>query len=361
MEIDVVKSNCTPLCFTSSKKLIAYRLGEILIINDDKIERRYTVFKETKETVIGRFNYLYRLLRLGIRASIALDDNVILISKGNRIYEFNICNGEISNGYQCGAGIRPLIFSDIKNIKYIKDGIYFGGYLGNKEKNPVSIYRRIGIDHWEIAYTFPKGAINHIHNIVQDPYRDCIWIFTGDFENSAGIWRATNNFKTVEYFAGSSQKFRGCVAYATKEGILYASDAPFADNFIYLLNPSNRNVNPLFPIDGSCIYGCKWRDKYVFSSTVEGDGRDTSRIEFYFGHKKGAGIKNNYIHMYIGNVSEGFSELYKLKKDIMPFYTFQFGAFKFPYGDNSSNHLYFQPIATSKYDLKLLKTDYVNF
>lgn len=360
MNIDVVKSNCTPLCFTPSQKLIAYRLGEILIIDDDVIERKYTVFKDKKETIIGHFNYLYRLLRLGIRASIALDDDIILIAKGNRIYEFNISNGSISNGYYCGDRIRPLIFSHIEDIDLFEEGMYFGGYLSNKAKNPVSIYRRIDVDKWEIAYTFPKGAINHIHNIVQDPYRNCTWIFTGDFENSAGIWRASNNFRTVEYFAGGSQKYRGCVAYATEDGLLYASDAPFADNFIYFLNPTNRNIEPLFPIDGSCIYGCRWRNKYVFSSTVEGDGRETSRLEFYFGRRKGAGIKNNYIHMYIGNISEGFSELFKLKKDIMPFYTFQFGAFKFPYGDNLGKHLYFQPIAASKYDLKLLKINYVN-
>ena len=58
--------------------------------------------------------------------------------------------------------------------------------------------------------------------------------------------------------------------------------------------------------------------------------------------------------MYCGNLGEGFREIFKEKKDIMPYYTFQFGVFKFPYGENDSDTLYFQPVATKKNDLSLL-------
>ena len=111
----------------------------------------------------------------------------------------------------------------------------------------------------------------------------------------------------------------------------------------------------IFNIHGSCIYGGKWRDRFVFSSTVEGDGRNMTRRELFFTRKRGAGIKDDYVHMYIGNLEEGFKEIYKEKKDCMPFYTFQFGVFKFPAGVNNSDTLYFQPIATQKNDLRMLK------
>ena len=39
----------------------------------------------------------------------------------------------------------------------------------------------------------------------------------------------------------------------------------------------------------------------------------------------------------------------------MPFYTFQFGVFRFPYGQNNSDSLFFQPVATNKHDLSILK------
>ena len=53
------------------------------------------------------------------------------------------------------------------------------------------------------------------------------------------------------------------------------------------------------------------------------------------------------------NLQEGFTEIYKEKKDCMPYYTFQFGVFKFPYGGNNTDTLYFQPVATRN-DLKLM-------
>lgn len=34
--------------------------------------------------------------------------------------------------------------------------------------------------------------------------------------------------------------------------------------------------------------------------------------------------------MYMGNLHDGFKEIYKEKKDCMSYYTFQFGVFKFP-------------------------------
>lgn len=40
-------------------------------------------------------------------------------------------------------------------------------------------------------------------------------------------------------------------------------------------------------------------------------------MEFCFGRKRGAGIKDEYVHMYCVNIKEGFKEIYKEKKDIL--------------------------------------------
>ena len=278
----------------------------------------------------------------------------MVLSKGNSLYELDILTGQISRGWYCGPGIRPLSFTDVKDIAGFDDGIYFGGYLGNMGKKPVNIYYRNGIDKWEVVYTFPNGFINHVHTIVPDSFRKCLWVFTGDFDEATAIWKITDCFNKVEKVAYNDQKYRGCVIYALPEGLLYATDAPFTDDYIYLMNPDTYEVKEIFPIDGSCIYGCQWKDKYVFSSTVEGDGRNNTRWQFYFGRKRGAGIKDNYVHMYMGNLQDGFKEIYKEKKDFMPLYTFQFGVFKFPQGINNSNTLFYQPVATKKNDLCLM-------
>lgn len=352
--IKTIANHLSPLCFMPDGTLVCYQYGDIVLIKGDKEIKRFAIFQNRKERILGRCKLAYRLLRLGVRAALAIDQENIVLSVGNWLYELNLNSGLMSNGYFCGEGIRPLIITEVKGIQGFKDGLYFGGYLANMAKKPVSIYHRIDADNWEKVYTFPHGAINHIHAIVADPYRQCLWAFTGDFDHASAIWRITDNFNQVECFVCNDQKYRGCVVFALPEGLLYATDAPFADDFIYLMNPDTCEARVLFPIDGSCIYGCQWKDKYVFSSTVEGDGRNTSKMEFYFGRIRGAGIKDEYVHMYCGNIKEGFEEIYKEKKDKMPYYTFQFGVFRFPYGANYTDSLYYQPIATNKADMKLM-------
>lgn len=354
--ISVVKKQCktAPLCFMPNGRLVCYHRGRLQLFHDGVMEKSFVIPISGKERYLCWSRVATRLLRFGIRTALALDNEYILLSIGNLIYEFDIPDAKLSKGWYCGAGIRPLIFSEVKNIEGIEDGVYFGGYLGNMSKKPVNVYHRTGVDHWEVVYTFPQGAINHVHNIVADPYRHCLWFFTGDFDEASAIWKVTDNFKKVERVACKDQKYRGCVVYPLPEGLLYATDAPFMDDYIYLLNPETMETKELFPIHGSCIYGCQWKDKYVFSSTVEGDGRNMTRKEFYFTRKRGAGIKDDYVHMYMGNIQEGFKEIYKEKKDCMPFYTFQFGVFKFPAGVNNSDTLYFQPVATNKHDLDLM-------
>lgn len=351
---EVLYKHTTPLCFLPDGRLICYQHGDIFILENGQELQRFFLFKSFKKQTLGRIKLISRLLRLGVRAAEALDNSNVILSVGNMLYELDINSGELSKGYFCGEGIRPLVFTTVKNIEGVDDGIYFGGYLGNMEKQPVNVYHRTGVDQWDVVYTFPQGTINHVHTIVADTCRQCLWIFTGDFEEASAIWKVTDNFKKVERVVCNDQKYRGCVVYALPEGLLYATDAPFADDYIYLMNPETYEVKEIYPIHGSCIYGCQWKDKYVFSSTVEGDGRNMSRWEFYFGRKRGAGIKDDYVHMYLGNLQEGFKEVYTLKKDCMPFYTFQFGVFKYPYGINNTDTLYFQPVATEKHDLDLM-------
>ena len=354
MRIKNISKNTSPLCSLPDGRLLCYKDGSLQLMKDGSMERSIRIPISRKERWLVHSRFLFRLFRLGIRTSIALDNESVLLSRGNGIQELNLATGELSSGWDCGDGIRPLIFTEVKNIEGFDDGIYFGGYLGNRDKKPVNIYHRTGVDQWEVVYTFPQGAINHVHNVVADPYRQCLWVFTGDFDEAAAIWKVTEGFKKVERVACNDQKYRACVVYALPEGLLYATDAPFADDFIYLLNPETMEAEELYPIHGSCIYGCQWKDTYVFSSTVEGDGRNNSRWQFYFGRERGAGIKDEYVHMYMGNLEEGFKEIYKEKKDVMPLYTFQFGVFKFPAGVNNGDILYFQPVATTKNDLRLI-------
>lgn len=346
----------SPLCYLPSGKLVFCRLGYFYVFNGDKLEKTFQFPICKTEQLFGGIKLLYRLFRFGIRASIAIDENHILLSKGNYLFELDLFSKQLSTGFFIGTGIRPLIFSVVNGIQGFDDCILFGGYLGNREKKPVHIFKRTSVDKWEIVYTFEQGAINHVHNIVADPYRQCLWAFTGDFDEASAIWKITDNFKKVERVWGNDQQYRACVAFPVKDGLLYATDAPFTKNFIYFLNLDTVELKRIASIDGSCIYGCQVNDKYVFSSAVEPDGRDSSLLKLLTSRQRGAGIKDMYAHLYCGNLEKGFKEIYKEKKDMWP-YLFQFGVFRFPYGNNKTNILYFQPVGTNRNDLNLLTLD----
>lgn len=352
MDLKYLIKNTIPLCFLPEGRLLCYCCGQLLVIREGFAEKSMPVMVNNKERLLGRSRLASRLFRFGVRTSIALDETHVVLNIGSRLVELDLETGTVSEGWCCGEGIRPLVMTQIRNINGFSDGVYFGGYLHNPDKTPVNIYHRLGVDRWEVVYTFPQGAINHVHNIVADPYRQCLWVFTGDFDDAAAIWKVTNGFKKVERVVYGDQKWRGCVAFAIPEGVLYATDTPFSKNHIYLMK-EDSSAEIVGDLCGSCIYGCLWKDKYVFSSTVEADGRDESLLKLIFSKKRGPGIEDDYVRMYMGNLSEGFKEVYKEKKDWLPF-LFQFGVFKFPTGVNNTATLYFQPVATRENDLRLM-------
>lgn len=353
-KVNVIGTHLSPLCYLPSGKLVCYKFGELRILSGDKVVERYAVFKNKKETILGRFNPIYRLLRLGVRSAIAIDEDRIVISVANMLFEYDFREKQLSKGYCLGERIRPLIFTEVHGIEGFRDGIVFGGYRVNPEKKEVHIYRRMARDNWEIVSTFPHGSITHVHNIVPDPYRKCLWAFTGDFGDESAIWRITDDFRQKERLFYGEQKYRGCVAFALPEGVLYATDSPFEQDYIYFMDES-MTFQPIAPINGSCIYGCRWKNQFVFSTTVEGDGRGSSSfLRVLFSKKRGAGIHDDNAYLYVGDLHQGFNVQYYERKDWLSF-LFQFGVFKFPVGENNSDFLYFQPVATRKNDLKLLR------
>lgn len=358
--IKIVAKRMTPLCFLRTGELVGYKYGSLCLVRNDEVVEKIRVFPSLKEILGGRIKLLFRLFRLGVRACLPLNGEVLLLSVSNRLYEYDLQKRQLSKGFDLQERIRPLIFTKVHGVKGFDDMVVFGGYLSNMDKKPVHVYKRIGVDSWEIVYTFPQGTINHVHNIVPDSYRRCLWIFTGDFGHAAAIWKATENFKNVECVFSGNQQYRACAAYALPEGILYVTDTPFAMNHIYLLEDDGRknHVREVSVFNGSCIYSCRWKDKYAFSSTVEGEGNGGQPlIKALFDRKRGKGITDENVYLYLGNLQEGFRIVHKAKKDIWPF-VFQFGVFKFPYGENNGDNLYFQPVATNRKDLSLLKYNF---
>jgi hypothetical protein len=82
---------------------------------------------------------------------------------------------------------------------------------------------------------------------------------------------------------------------------------------------------------------------------VEPDGRGAGLFKLLFGWKRGPGIEDYRSHIYIGTMEKGFTDIYKVRKDIFPF-IFQFGALKFPTGKAKTGFIITEHVATNKYD-----------
>lgn len=349
----------SPICFLSDDSLLIFKKDTFYIL--DIASTKYTRLCQIHLSLINKIVYLIpllpRILRLGIRSAMKISDDNLLFVFRNTIYELNLNDGSISAGFSTAIQSRPMTFSQIKGIKSFDDGIYFGEYVDNPLKKPISIYKRVSPDHWNKVFQFTDGAIEHVHHIVADKYNDTVFIFTGDFDHSAGIWIAKNNFASVEPLFTSEQKYRGCVAFPTSKGLIYATDSPFTDNSIRLLTKDIDNKwvsKEIQSINGPSIYGCEWKDNFVFSTSVEGDGRNQSFFYKLLGRNRGEGIKSDFSVIYKGNLEDGFKVIYNAKKDILPFFLFQFGVLIFPSGKNQSKYLPIYHIATNKHSMSTL-------
>jgi hypothetical protein len=251
---------------------------------------------------------------------------------------------------------RPLYFCEIKDIDGFDDRIVYGEYFNNPGKVPVSIFIREKNNEWKIVYSFPRNCLNHIHNMVPDKYNKCVWILAGDFGDSAGIWCAKNNFKEIKPVLVGEQIYRACVAFPTKDGLLYATDTPLEPNSIRLLTMVNSKFESIeiTKIKGSVIYGCMSGEKFVFSTTVEPSGIYGGKWEAFTTKKRGPGICDNNMYIYYGDLKDNFKIIYQAYKDFYPYVIFQFGKLMFPNCQFNSSYLPVMHIATKKYDMSTL-------
>lgn len=295
------------------------------------------------KAIAVKFRLMERLLRLEPRGIEKLSDEVFLVAFHGSILNVNFKTQRIEKEQDFSEGMNsPLSFSRIEGIDGFENGIVYGEYKGNDEKKPVSVYIRPfhPSGKWKKIYQFEAGKINHIHSILPDPYRNAVYILTGDDDASSGIWAAKDNWKDVRPLAVGKQIYRSCCALIEAEGITFVTDTPFQQNGVYFLDlTSERIAEPVMlqKIPGSCIYGTFYKDSMLFSTAVEPDAR-LKHMRYLLTRKRGEGIADNFVHVYFGNRKNGYRELCAVKKDGYPMGLMQFGAGQYPKNSFSVFH-----------------------
>jgi len=262
-----------------------------------------------------------RLFRDGFHAMAVLPSGELIGAVAGAIVTLRPNEREFRVTHRITRGTRPL------HITAVPSGaVYWGEYFDNAARDEVHIYASAdqGLT-WNIAYTFPKGAVRHVHNIVHDPWEDCLWIFTGDYGDECRILRASCDLRSIAVLMQGKQQTRAVAAVPTKDAIYFSTDTPLESNFIYRLD-RHGSLSQLAPISSSSIYGCRVANHVFFSTMVEPSEVNHDRA----------------VRIYGSDVENGGSWLPTLKswqKDFWPMGLFQYGNAFFPDGNNTTPFL----------------------
>ncbi len=358
MAVEIV-SNHKLICF--SKKYYLYSRGTKLIITEDEHGSGgtsvYLPTSKVKEK-LGSVRLMARALRLESRCGIFVDEDTALVSFHGAIYRVDCAGGHIDLEHEYRPEMNnPLQFVRLTGVAGFTDGIYYGEYYLNHDRAEVRIMRREADGSWQAVYTFAAGSIYHIHGIVPGYYKDRVYVLTGDDDAESGIWECRDDFASVKPILQGKQAYRACVALPTAEGIIYATDTPLEQNYIYHYSFATGDIDVVAPIDGPSIYGRVLSDsEMVISTSVEPDSR-LVRWRYEFSYGLGPGVKNRYSHIYyIKALDDTFDvkEIHRAKKDILPMGAGQFGTMMFPAGDEE---LFVTGQALRKYDNKTFSID----
>ncbi len=353
-----------PLCQIENDVFLVFRKGRICIYDYRKrmVIDSMPLPLSLKELLFIKFRLTSRLFRMEPRDAEYLGNGKCIVSYRGRILFCDINRKSVTIEHKYRKGMNnPLKFCRVENISGFEDCILYGEYFGNAGLEEVNVYSRqisACVEEWKLAYTFSGKEINHIHSIVADSYRNCLWILTGDTDRGSGIWMVKDGFQSVTQLVLGAQQYRACALAVRKNYLLYCTDTPLETNYIYkitdlddsteLTNGIQCRVNTLHENPGPCVYYTSDHDNFIYSTTVEPDST-VGDFRYRFTRRLGVGVKDRYSHLIRVNDREEIHELYKIRKDAWPMLLFQFGSIQFPkqFGRHSI-HCYFR--STVRYD-----------
>jgi hypothetical protein len=273
-----------------------------------------------------------RLFRDGFHALAVLPSGAIIGAVPGSIVALRPGESELRQTHAIKRGTRPL------HITAIPDGtIYWGEYFDNAAREEVHIYASNdqGLT-WQVAHTFPERAIRHVHNIVHDPWGNCLWIFTGDYGDECRILRAACDLSRIETVMQGNQQARAVATVPTQDALYFSSDTPLESNYIYRLDRHDK-LTRIAAISSSSIYGCRVDNRVFFSTMVEPSEANPDRT----------------VRVYGGEVAtaDSWQPLLSWRKDLLPMALFQYGNAFLPDGNNSTPFLAVSTIAVKDDDV----------
>jgi len=273
-------------------------------------------------TAASRFTF--RLCRDGFHALAVLPSGYLVAAAPGAIITLAPGEPEFQLSFRILRGTRPLHIAVTPN-----DHVFWGEYFDNPRRDEVHIYASADRGAtWDVAYTFPRGAIRHVHNIFYDEWARCLWVLTGDNGSECRMLRASCDFRQVEVVLSGSQQTRAVALVPASEGLYFSSDTPLERNHVYFTQVA--------PLSSSSISGCRAGEAIFFSTMVEPSRWNQDRNVRLFGSRNGFDWRS----------------LRQWQKDGWPMSLFQYGNAILPDGRNTSGLLALSTVAVRGTDLE---------
>ena len=281
--------------------------------------------------VSATFRLSARLCRDGFHAIAVLRSGHIVGAVPGAIVSMAPGETEFRISHAIERGTRPLHIASTPGGK-----LFWGEYFDNSSREEVHIYvsEDLGLT-WEVAYTFAKGAIRHVHNVVYDHWSDSLWVLTGDDGPECRILRASPDFRSVETVLSGNQQSRAVALVPTKDAVYFSSDTPFERNFLYRMSRTGE-MTEVTSLSSSSIYGCQTDGLVFFSTMAEPSAVNATRSVSIVGSADGREWRWSR----------------EWEKDIWPMGLFQYGNVFLPDGHNSTNLLALTTVAVRGHDME---------
>lgn len=285
----------------------------------------------------ARWRYLRRLGRLDVRELLQLPGASLLAIVLKGLFLLEPGGEEFTPVFRVTDGGRP------KGLALTPQGhIFVGEYFLNPQRQALRIWGSIdGGRSWEIAHLLPAGSARHIHNLVWDPYRQGLWVLTGDRKSECALLFTQDDFKTVTEVVRGGQLFRACQIFPRPEGLYYGTDSETEKNWVIFLDIQRGQPEKIQPFPGSCIYAAHLSDRYFICTAVE-----PSKVNHY--HKTA---------LWSSLDLQQWSKIIEFEKDWLPGEYFGFGNIVLPKVQEPFPKLIFSTMAVKNYDLTTFMAD----
>ena len=265
-----------------------------------------------------RYSLIKRLLRNGIYAAYECDRDKIVIVCSKKILIY--LKGALKAELEIDRGSRPLR----QGISCLNGFFYYGDYWGNPEKKAVNLYR-VNLSNYKKEVFFKFNHIRHIHFVQKDTrINNALLVGTGDSNSESGIYRLDLNNRKLKTIVEGSQQCRAVSVLQENKYLIWGTDAPDEQNYIFRFNRETNDLQKTREIDGPAYYSTKTKNGDIYLATT---------IEDRLRHKA----------CIYKSIDQGLSwDVYKsFKKDIWHSKYFGYGIIEFIYGQTHRQELFY--------------------